>query len=110
MTIHIEDLKFHCIIGILGFERVTLQDVIINLTIDYEFKKNEFINYAEIVEIIKNEMILNKYYLIEDALNDLISTLVNKFSTIQKINLKITKPSILADAKVSVSTIFSLES
>ncbi|MDO8454906.1 MAG: dihydroneopterin aldolase [Sulfurimonas sp.] len=94
--------------GILDFERVTPQDVIINLTIDYAFKKDEFINYAEIVEIIKKEMLLNQYYLIEDALNDLISKLVNKFLTIQKINLKITKPSILADAKVSVSTLFTL--
>ncbi len=108
MTIHIEDLKFQCIIGILDFERATPQDVVVNLTIDYEFKKNEFINYAEIVEIIKNEVIVNQYYLIEDALNDLISKLVNKFLTIQKINLKITKPSILADAKVSVSTLFTL--
>ncbi|MCX6076590.1 MAG: dihydroneopterin aldolase [Campylobacterales bacterium] len=108
MTIHIEDLKFLCIIGILDFERVTPQDVIINLTIDYEFNKNEFINYAEIIKLIKKEMLLNQYYLIEDALNDLISKLVNKFLTIQKINLKITKPSILADTKVSVSTLFTI--
>ncbi|MEK6658706.1 MAG: dihydroneopterin aldolase, partial [Campylobacterota bacterium] len=53
MTIHIEDLKFQCIIGILDFERVTPQDVIINLAIEYDYKKN-FINYADVVEIVKN--------------------------------------------------------
>ncbi|NPA60178.1 MAG: dihydroneopterin aldolase, partial [Epsilonproteobacteria bacterium] len=35
MIIHIENLKFQCIIGILDFERETPQDVIINLTIRY---------------------------------------------------------------------------
>ncbi len=108
MTIHIEDLKFQCVIGILDFERVTPQDVIINLTLDYEYKKDEFINYAEVVDLIKNEMISNQYFLIEDALNNLITKLVNNFSSIQKIDLKITKPAILRDAKVSVSTIFPL--
>ena len=108
MTIHVEELKFKCIIGILDFERVTPQDIIINLTLKYEYKKDAFINYAEIVQSIKEEMILNQYYLIEDALNDLISKLLNKYLTIQKINLKITKPSILADAKVSVSTQYTL--
>ena len=110
MTIHVEDLKFQCIIGILDFERVTPQDVIITLTLDYNYKKDKFINYVEVVDLIKNEMIFNKYFLIEDALNNLITKLVNNFSSIQKINLKITKPSILRDAKVSVSTIYTLQS
>lgn len=108
MTIHVEDLKFQCILGILDFERVTPQDVIINLTIDYEFKKDKFINYVEVVALIKDEMIFNQYFLIEDALNNLTTKLLNNFSSIQKIDLKITKPAILRDAKVSVSTIYSL--
>ncbi|MBU4111247.1 dihydroneopterin aldolase, partial [bacterium] len=33
MTIHIEDLQFQCIIGILDFERVKEQNIIINLTL-----------------------------------------------------------------------------
>jgi len=43
MTIHIEDLKFQCIIGILDFERKIPQDVEVNLTIEYNYK-DEFIN------------------------------------------------------------------
>ena len=39
MTIHIEDLKFQCIIGILDFERVTPQDIIINMSIEYLYEK-----------------------------------------------------------------------
>lgn len=102
MTIHIEDLKFQCIIGILDFERTTPQDVIINLIIEYNYK-NTFINYADIVEIIKKTMIKSEFFLIEDALESLNLKLIKEYKAIKSINLKITKPSILPDCKVSVS-------
>ena len=74
MTIFIEDLKFQTIIGILDFEREKVQDVIINLEIDYNYK-NEFINYAEVSEHIKSSMIKNQFQLIEDALSSLSKSL-----------------------------------
>lgn len=102
MTIHIEDLKFKCIIGILDFERVTPQDVIINMTIDYKYEK-EFINYAQIVEIIKETMLESKFLLIEEALDNLNLKLIKEYSSIKSIFIKITKPSILPECMVSVS-------
>ncbi len=102
MTIHIEDLKFQCIIGILDFERVTPQDVIINLEITYNYK-NGFINYADIVEIIKEIMIKSEFSLIEEALDGLNLKLIKEYSSIKSIHIKITKPSILPKCKVSVS-------
>ena len=68
MTIHIEDLKFQCIIGILHFERVEAQDVIVNITIDYEYI-DDFINYADVADLVKTSMKNNKFSLIEDALS-----------------------------------------
>jgi dihydroneopterin aldolase len=109
MTIHVEDLKFQCIIGILDFERVTPQDVIINLTVDYVYE-NEFINYVEITDTVKFNMIENKYMLIEDSLSDISLKLQEKFSTIKTLHLKITKPSILPDCKVSVSHFYNFNS
>lgn len=109
MTIHIEDLKFQCIIGILDFERVTPQDIIINLTIDYDYKE-AFINYADIVEIVKSDLIMNKYQLIEDALDELSAKLKEKFFRINTLDLKITKPSILEGCTVSVSNRYSFNS
>ncbi len=102
MTIHIEDLKFQCILGILDFERTTLQNIIINLKIDYN-NENNFINYADIVEIIKEIMLKNEFLLIEDAINGLNLKLIKEFNSIKSIDLKITKPSILKGCKVSVS-------
>ncbi|MCF6339439.1 MAG: dihydroneopterin aldolase [Sulfurimonas sp.] len=109
MIIHIEDLKFQCIIGILDFERTTIQDIIINLQIDYN-NENGFINYAEIVQIIKGMMIKNKFLLIEDAINSINLKLLKEFSSIKSINLKITKPSIIPDCKVSVSNFNKIKS
>jgi len=102
VTIHVEDLKFECIIGILDFERVKPQDIIINLTIDYNYEK-DFINYADVVETIKKNIITAKYLLIEEALEGLSVILLKKFPLIDKLIIKLTKPSIMPDCRVSVS-------
>ncbi len=109
MKIFIEDLKFFCIIGILDFERHKEQEVIINLSIEYAYK-DDFINYADVVNIIKTTMKNKKYLLIEDALNDLSQKLKEKFSKINTLHLKITKPSILPDCKVSVQEEYQFDS
>lgn len=109
MTIHIEDLKFQCIIGILDFERLEPQDVLINLTLEYDYI-DSFINYAVVVDLLKSSMKNNKFLLIEDALSSLSKELKEKFSLINTLNLKITKPSILTECIVSVSYFKEFES
>jgi len=106
LRIYIEDLTFKCIIGILDFERVKPQKVILNIELDYDYKK-EFINYAEVVELVKMRMKKKKFLLIEDALKDLAKNIKKKFPQTNRVNLKITKPSILPDCKVSVRNTFS---
>jgi len=102
MTIHVEDLQFQCIIGILDFERKIPQDVIINLTLQYQYDDN-FIDYVKVTQLIKDTMIRKKFLLIEDALSTLSKKLKKKFPKIDRLSLKITKPSILPECKVSVS-------
>ncbi len=102
MTIHIQDLKFQCIIGILDFEREKTQDVIINFTCQYNYEI-KYINYVDIVNLLKKTMIINKFKLIEDAILSLKSEIKKKFPLINSYTLKITKPSILNDCRVSVS-------
>jgi len=109
MTIHVEDLKFQCILGILDFERTTPQDVVVNLDIEYEYKGN-FINYADVVQIVKDLMKESEFLLIEDALENINLKLVKEFNSIKNIRLKITKPSILPDCKVSVSNHYESQS
>ncbi len=102
MRVYIEDLRFHTIIGILDFERTTPQEVILNLSLEYTYE-DEFINYAHVSEHIKKSMISQKFLLIEDALLSLQLSLKKEFQKISTLELKITKPSILPDCRVSVS-------
>ena len=106
MTIQIEELSFECIIGILDFERIKKQKVIIDLQIDYEYTNNFFINYAEVISLIENEMINKKYELLETALNSLEIKLLSTYPKIKSFHLKITKPNIINNAKVALSKKF----
>jgi dihydroneopterin aldolase len=109
MKIFIEDLKFQAIIGILDFERTTPQEVNINLSIEYDYK-DDFINYAEVTELLKSTMKNEKYFLIEEALNDLSNQLKKNFPKIQILHLKISKPSILPDCNVAVEEFYRFNS
>jgi 7,8-dihydroneopterin aldolase/epimerase/oxygenase len=102
MTIHIEDLRFQAILGILDFERVEPQEIIVNLTLEYPFR-SEFIDYAHVAKSITSEMQNQKFLLIEDALLFFQDHLKQNFPQINTLHLKITKPSIMPDCKVSVS-------
>ena len=102
MIIHVEDLSFQTIIGILDFERENPQEVVVNLTLEYNYNR-DYIDYVEIVSTIKTMMQKNKYLLLEDAILDISKQLKENFSNILWIDLKIAKPSILADCTVSLS-------
>ncbi|HIC42804.1 MAG TPA: dihydroneopterin aldolase [Sulfurimonas sp.] len=104
MTILIEDLSFDCIIGLLDFERITPQQVIINLSLDYDYHK-DFINYAEVASCIKEHILEGKYELLEDALENLFNLIKHKFPLTNRLQIKITKPDILQDCRVSLSNI-----
>lgn len=110
MTVHIEDLRFKCIIGILDFERITPQDVIVNALIEYEFNDNSFLDYAKIAQDIKIIMIKEQFFLLEDAIKQISSKLIHNYISIKKLYLKITKPSILEDCKVSISNTYNVNS
>ncbi len=105
MTIHIEDLKFQCIIGILDFERITPQDLIVDFSCEYTYK-DIFINYVDIVDLIKNSMINHKFELLEHAILSLKSEIIKEFPLINSYTIKLSKPSILDNCTVSLSDTF----
>ena len=104
MTIYVENLTFNAIIGILPEERKVPQKVIVNVVLDYEYKKGTFINYATLANLIEKSIKKNKFELIEDALLALHVEIKTAFYQISSIKLKISKPTILAHADVSVSS------
>ena len=102
MTIHIEDLTFDVIIGLLDFERDRPQRVIINLEASYDYNDDAFIDYADMVLLIQNELKEKRYELLENALLGLKEVLYTTYPHLQALSLKISKPDILADCTVSL--------
>ena len=103
MTIHIEELKLNVIIGILDYERTSKQTVIIETKINYNYQNGYFINYATVIEKIENLLEKGKYELLEEALNDIGTTIIKEFSQINSLYIKISKPDIIKNAIVSLS-------
>ncbi len=104
MKIYVENLTFDAIIGILPEERITPQKVVVNVELNYEYKKGVFINYAILANLIENNIKQKQYELIEDALLALHVEIKSKFSQISSIKLKISKPTILDQCGVSVES------
>ena len=102
MKIEITDLSFKCIIGILDFERIKKQKVLINVSFEYEYSKELFIDYAEVSNLIKTTMKKEKFFLLEDAILYLESLLLNSYK-IATLKIKISKPNILKNCIVSLN-------
>ena len=103
MTIHIEDLTFDVIIGLLDFERDRPQRVIINLQASYDYNNDQFIDYADMVLLIQNELKEKRYQLLENALLGLKEVLTTTYPGLQTLSLKVSKPDILPQCTVSLS-------
>jgi len=105
MTISIQNLNFHAILGILDFERTSPQSIEVDCEIKYSYKKEKanFIDYTEVASLIESTMKSEKFLLIEDALEKLFFTLKAKFPQIESIKITIYKPDIMPNCGVSVS-------
>lgn len=103
MRIHIKDLTFKTIVGILEEERHTPQRVILHVKLDYDYSGDNFIDYAKVSTFLEDEMNKMSYFLLEDAIEDLCQKLKVFYPQIRKIKLKIFKPDILENAMAGVS-------
>ncbi len=101
MKIYINDLTFETIVGVLKIERITPQKVIIDVECEYNYN-TKYLNYAEIIKLIQNRMIEQKYEILEVALIDLTRLLKENFKNITSLKIKIIKPDIIKNAKVAV--------
>ena len=101
MKIEISNLTFKAIIGILDFERIKKQKIIINLSFEYNFSNDDFINYAAVANLVEKTIRKEKFLLLEDAILHL-ETLLNKTYDITNLKIKISKPTILKNCIVSL--------
>ena len=103
MTIHIDALTFDVIIGLLDFERDKPQCVIIDIEASYAYESKHFIDYADIVILIQNELKQKRYELLEDALLGIKSLLCSTYPQLKSLSIKIAKPDILPECSVALS-------
>ncbi|GAA8000950.1 dihydroneopterin aldolase [Helicobacter pylori] len=102
--VHIHNLVFETILGILGFERLKPQKISVDLDLFYTQLPNKaYLDYMEIQEIIQNTMQEKQYLLIEDALKDLSQILKTRYSAISELHLKISKLEISPNSQVGAS-------
>ena len=102
MRIFIEDLTFEAILGVLPRERRTPQPIRIDITIEYDYRDGDFIDYAQVAELVRDTIRSEKFELIEEALTQLFVRLPRTFTSIKTLRIKIAKPAILPDAVVAV--------
>lgn len=102
MKISIEKLTFRCIIGILDFERIKKQRVVIDIFFEYDFlDKDSFIDYSKVAAKVEKIMKEKKFELLEDAIATIEKQLKKKYP-IKNLKIKISKPDILKNCIVSL--------
>ncbi len=103
MTIHIEQLTFDAIIGLLDFEREHTQRVVVDLEAEYDYENDAFIDYADLAETITARVKESRYELLEEALLDLETLVLSSYPHVRALYLKIKKPDILSNCQVALS-------
>ncbi|GAA9697117.1 dihydroneopterin aldolase [Helicobacter pylori] len=102
--VHIHNLVFEAILGILEFERLKPQKISVNLDLFYTQLPNKaYLDYIKIQKLIQKMMQENQYLLIEDALKDLSHVLKTRYSGISELYLKISKLEISPNSQVGAS-------
>ncbi|EKE79636.1 folB domain protein [Helicobacter pylori R030b] len=103
-AVHIHNLVFETILGILEFERLKPQKISVNLDLFYTKLPNKaYLDYMEIQELIQKMMRERQYLLIEDALKDLSQILKTRYKEISELFLKISKLEISPNSQVGAS-------
>ena|SRR3989338_7740944 len=104
-TIRIEDLKLRAIIGINDWERKKKQDIIINITIQFDSKKasrsdsiKDTIDYKKITKAVIKKVEPSKFFLLE-KLAKLITDIVMAEPLADEVTVKINKPHALRFAE-----------
>jgi len=104
-TIRITDLHLRAIIGIYDWERVEKQDVIINVTMEYDSKKaiatdniKHALDYKTITKKIISEVEASKFLLLE-KLADLVLKVAMENKKVLRTNVRVDKPLALRFAK-----------
>lgn len=101
--ISLNDFIIDTIIGINPQERVKSQKIILNLDIKYVKNDVYILDYGDVHKMILLIFRNNHFDYLEEALSFIIDSILNNFSNIKRIFIKIQKPNILPNCIAAVS-------
>jgi len=98
MEIKIKNLRLRCIIGIFDWERTTLQDVVINASIEFDGDKaaqsdkiEDTVNYKSITKNIIELVESSQFFLLEKLGNEILQ-LIMADSKVKQACVEVDKP------------------
>ncbi|VAX35151.1 Dihydroneopterin aldolase [hydrothermal vent metagenome] len=99
--IYITDLRLRTIIGVNDWERDAKQDIVINVTIDFDMSKaaqsddlQDTVDYNDITKKIIKEVEASKFFLLE-KLAGVILNIVLEYPLVEESTVRIDKPNAL---------------
>ena len=97
--IRLKDIQFDCIVGILPYERVNEQPIILNLTLWLDFAKaaetedlNESIDYAKLAEELKAFIRLSSFKLVETLVVKTAEYVLENYPKANAVEVSVIKP------------------
>lgn len=99
-------LTFRCYIGILAIEKKKKQRVKIKISL----WASEFIDYAKVAFYLRKNMKKKRFELIEDAINFFEVRLKEKYPSLEKMKIKISKPDVFKLCKTGLCATPSVKS
>ncbi|WP_133470238.1 dihydroneopterin aldolase [Paraglaciecola marina] len=113
--IHIEGLEVLSLIGVYDWERQYQQRLIVDVVLNVDLAKAAesddvtfTLNYAEVAQGLSEFAAKSEFKLIEALASNMVDWLLITFPVLQKVQLKLSKPDILATAN-NVAVEFSRE-
>lgn len=96
--IKIVNLKVHCVLGAYAYERNQEQELGIDVDAYTDFSLpalndalTDTVNYEKIASLCRDLAIKRKYHLIETFAFELVHALLNEFSSLEKVRVRIKK-------------------
>ena len=110
-TILLENMKFHAFHGVLPEEQIVGNTYSVTVKFSFDFSKaakeddlNETINYAEVYELVKNEM-CQVSKLIEHVAQRILDRIIVQFPQIKSLEVRLSKHNPPVSGEVEKATV-----
>lgn len=108
-TIELERLTLSCIVGILPHERVTEQEIFLDLAMELDFAPaaasedvHETVDYVEAAKLATELCRERRFQLVETMAEELAAALLERWEAVQRVRVAVHKPAAVPQARDTV--------